>query len=104
MSFKSPNLGEAAQSPDLLRQVLQSALDQSENESRKSDPIGGVIRFGGNVAPEGWLACNGTSYNRTRYPELAKALQDLHGTPTATTFAVPTIANANGCMYVVRAE
>lgn len=47
-------------------------------------PAGSPIPWPSNTLPQGWLICNGQSFNKTLYPELAKAypsgvLPDLRG-------------------------
>jgi microcystin-dependent protein len=59
-------------------------------------PIGAVTAYGGptTALPAGWLACDGTSYLRTDYPELFAALGGASspwGLPSGTTFNVPDL-------------
>lgn len=56
-------------------------------------PVGGIIMYGGAVAPTGWLLCDGTAVNRVTYAALF-AILDAAGLPFgpgdgATTFNVP---------------
>jgi len=37
---------------------------------------GMIMPYGGNTVPAGWLACDGTSYTVSQYPNLADALQN----------------------------
>jgi len=58
------------------------------------NPVGTIISFFGPTAPDGYLACDGTTYNRVDYPELADHLvsnfSDLGG-DGSTTFKVPDL-------------
>ncbi len=57
-------------------------------------PVGTVIAYAGEVEagaiPDGWLLCNGAAVERTRYPQLFRAIGTLHGEGDgATTFHLP---------------
>lgn len=65
--------------------------------------IGTITAWGDATAPDGWLLCNGATYNASTYPLLAQVLTNTHGgTVTAAdpfpydtvskTFAVPNLA------------
>ena len=60
-------------------------------------PIGKIGFYDGTIAPEGWLACDGTVYNISDYPELAAHYASHHGASNfyggngTTTFAVPDL-------------
>jgi len=51
-------------------------------------PIGGMIGFGGDVAPLGWLLCDGAFYDPAVYPELYSELGYKYG-QSGNLFAVP---------------
>jgi len=51
--------------------------------ARKADngvPAGTIIAFAGNDIPDGWLYCDGATYDPAQYPELAAALGNAWGT------------------------
>lgn len=52
-------------------------------------PAGSVLPYAGSTVPEGWLACDGTSYNRDDYPDLYTAITTVWGSASSTTFNVP---------------
>ena len=60
---------------------------------------GMIITYGGNVAPSGWLLCDGSTYTVTTYPDLANALQNagtgnfIYG-GTVPNFNVPDMRTA----------
>ena len=58
------------------------------------NPVGTVISYYGLTAPEGYLVCDGSTYNRVDYPDLAEHLvtnfENLIGNGS-TTFAVPDL-------------
>ena len=48
---------------------------------------GMIIRFAGSTAPSGWLKCDGSSYDRLRYPALSRVIGG-----SGSTFTVPTVS------------
>lgn len=63
------------------------------------NPIGTIISFMGLTAPEGYLVCDGTTYNIIKYPALAAFFEAQFGAKNhfggdgTTTFAVPDMRN-----------
>lgn len=59
-------------------------------------PTGGIVGYGGNTAPVGWLECNGAAVNRRAYKELFSIIGTRYGAGDgSTTFNVPTRAQAS---------
>lgn len=60
-------------------------------------PIGTINFFDASVAPQGWLACDGSVVNIADYPDLATYYASVHGSANfyggngTTTFAVPDL-------------
>jgi len=54
-------------------------------------PIGGIIQFGGETAPPGWLLCDGSSYSSSLYPSLYSVIGVKYGGVTGTSFNVPDL-------------
>jgi microcystin-dependent protein len=52
-------------------------------------PTGGIVMYGGTVAPAGWLMCDGTSYTRTTFQDLFNVIGVAFGSGSGTTFNVP---------------
>jgi microcystin-dependent protein len=53
-------------------------------------PPGGVMLYGGTVAPTGWLLCDGSQVSRTTFPDLFNAIGETYGAGNgSTTFNVP---------------
>jgi hypothetical protein len=53
-------------------------------------PAGVMLPFGGAVAPDGWLLCNGASVSRATYSKLFGAIGSAHGSGDgSTTFTLP---------------
>lgn len=72
-----------------------------------SVPVGGIVTFGGEVVPDGWLVCNGNTFERTTYPDLASTLGRrfaLAGDAEGI-YRVPTLANpVTNVQYVIKAR
>ena len=54
-------------------------------------PIGGIIQFGGETAPPGWLLCDGSSYSSSLYPSLYSVIGVKYGGVAGTSFNVPDL-------------
>lgn len=52
-------------------------------------PVGAVIAFAGQNAPEGWLLCQGQSLSRTQYPRLFAAIGVQYGAASNSQFSLP---------------
>jgi phage-related tail fiber protein len=53
-------------------------------------PSGSIVAFGGSVAPDGWLICDGSTLSRTQYASLFSAIGVAHGSGDGvTTFNLP---------------
>ena len=52
-------------------------------------PVGTVCSFMGNVAPNGWLLCDGANYSRTTFSNLFGILGLASGKKNDSTFCVP---------------
>jgi len=73
--------------------------------------LGEIRLFGGNFAPVGWLACNGTLLSIAQYEALFTLLGTQFGGDGITTFAIPDLRgriavgsgqiNNNGTNYVL---
>jgi microcystin-dependent protein len=72
------------------RSGVQAQLDQLDEHLYKLLPPGTFIDFGGNVVPEGFLACNGAAVSRTQYAALFAAIGTRWGQGDgSTTFHLP---------------
>lgn len=57
-----------------------------------SVPIGAIQSYGGNVAPSGWLICDGRAISRAEYSELFYVIGTTYGSGDgSTTFNVPDL-------------
>lgn len=88
MAIKAPILG-SANNIQKLEQVLQAFFTELEAAINRVGP-GTIVAYGGDVVPEGWLLCDGSTYNISKYPDLASILKDLWGA-TSDTFDVPNL-------------
>ncbi len=70
-----------------------TSSNPSDNAS-DGNPVGTIISFYGLTAPDGYLICDGSTYNREDYPNLSLHLttnfEDLAG-DGSTTFTVPDL-------------
>ena len=75
-------------------------IDEETGEigtKKDATPTGTVISFMGNNAPDGYLICDGTTYNISEYPKLAELLKtefgsyNYFGGDGTSTFAVPDL-------------
>ncbi len=58
-----------------------------------STPIGLISEFGGSVAPDGWLMCNGSEVSREKYSLLFAVIGTIYGDGDgSTTFNLPSMA------------
>jgi microcystin-dependent protein len=53
-------------------------------------PVGTIVQYAGNTAPDGWLLCYGQEISRTTYSELFSAIGETFGAGNgSTTFNIP---------------
>lgn len=52
-------------------------------------PIGAIIMWPSDTPPEGWLLCDGKTYDRAQYPELFAVVGGAFGALDNRTFTVP---------------
>lgn len=64
-------------------------------------PAGAMCEFGGSVAPDGWVVCDGTEYEQTKYPELYKAIGQFFGGNPGT-FMVPNSVAVKGQIWIIK--
>lgn len=78
---------------DFYRKILPYLV--RGNNGYSETPIGAMQMFDDDAAPSGWLIADGTVYNISDYPFLAKHFEHVHGSKNyyggdgTTTFAVP---------------
>lgn len=53
-------------------------------------PVGSIVMFGGTVAPDGWLLCDGSLYDDTTYAALKAVIGTIYGFGSGT-FKVPDL-------------
>ena len=71
----------------------QHAIYQMYEEiKKKAIPVGTISQFAGDTAPEGYLLCDGSEYDKTIYADLYAIIGDKYGTgTTANYFKVPDL-------------
>lgn len=88
MAIEAPILPFIDQSPDVLRKVLSEFFDALVVFLNDQIPSGTVFAFAGITIPEGWLECDGATYDQETYKALAKSLGQSWG-GTGSQFQVP---------------
>lgn len=60
-------------------------------------PVGAIIAFAGNTAPDGWLLCNGSTYDPSIHIELSNILGTTYGTfPIPNGGVLPRLPDLRG--------
>ncbi|KYG03044.1 hypothetical protein BE21_53625 [Sorangium cellulosum] len=54
-------------------------------------PVGTLVAYGGDSAPEGWLMCHGQEESRQTYADLFAVIGETYGTAAAGKFRVPDL-------------
>lgn len=70
-------------------------------------PVAGLALYAGGVVPDGWLVCNGNTFERGTYPELASEIGRRFALAgdAADVYRVPTLANpVTNVQYVIKAR
>ncbi len=87
--------GVYALSAQTLEQEIKTIVQQEVEKVRaemkaQAVPIGCVQAYAGDKIPTGWVECNGQEYNKTKYPELYKAIGTSWG-GSGDMFRVPDL-------------
>lgn len=91
------NYGNNSQLAELMKYISDKMKFPIMGAGGGFAPIGTLNFFDASVAPNGWLACDGTVYNISDYPDLATYYASVHGASNfyggngTTTFAVPDL-------------
>ena len=99
---RTENVGGSAPHPNMppyyaLCYIIK--LDEGGGGGPDGNPVGTVISFLGQTAPEGYLVCDGAEYEITAYPALADFFLQQFGSKNhfggdgTATFAVPDMRN-----------
>lgn len=77
---------EVNQTTGELQQVAGSQI----NSIYADAPLGAILSYGGDVAPTGWLLCDGSAVSRTTYAQLFEVIGTKYGPGDgSTTFNLP---------------
>lgn len=77
---------------ELIGIIQQAEECQTGGGGTMSVPIGGVVDFGGEYPPGGWLWCDGRAISRTAYSELFSIIGTTYGSGDgSTTFNIPNL-------------
>lgn len=82
--------GETQTGTDNTKAVTPLGLASAANTL--ANPTGTIIMFSGASTPTGYLACDGTTYTRAVYPDLATVIT---GNTTDASFSVPNLTGNN---------
>ncbi|MDR1243616.1 MAG: phage tail protein [Endomicrobium sp.] len=64
---------------------------QNSNLESLSVPPGTIIAFGGNRIPEGYLLCDGSEVEKSKYPQLFDAIGTIYGGNASSRFKLPDL-------------
>lgn len=90
------NYGNDSQIAEIVKYISDTMKFPVMGAGGGFAPIGAEAYFDGQVAPLGWVICDGTELNIADYPDLATYYASQHGASNyyggdgVTTFAVPT--------------
>lgn len=91
IDFWDAATGDIDQTIEDFRPALDQNLDELEC-TNMNIPVGTIWLFAGDVAPDGWLLCDGTEYLETDYPDLFSAIGRLYGGSSGEgTFWLPNL-------------
>ena len=83
---------------DELEKEIKDLKELCQNlKSESTKPVGSLISYMGNHAPDGYLPCNGQVYNISEYSDLAEQIKkefgkyNYYGGNGTTTFATPNL-------------
>lgn len=65
-------------------------------------PAGTIVEFGGSTPPDGWLECDGATYNQDKYPDLYGAIGTFYGGGVGTFDVPPTTATTIGQIWIIK--
>lgn len=85
------SLDQAPPASQLLVATTSSQnIQESSSAGVQTTPAGLISDFGGLVAPDGWLLCDGTNVSRTTYSALFAVIGTLYGVGDgSSTFGLP---------------
>ena len=87
--------GEGAQITISMKDL--NTLIENKIKEKSSEPVGSVISYMGNNAPDGYLFCDGSTYDIKEYSDLAEQIKkefgsyNYYGGDGDNTFAVPDL-------------
>jgi microcystin-dependent protein len=100
----SPTTGQVFTSGNLSWTYDGSKWNLSGTSTSAFAPIGTIIAYAGSILPNGWIHCDGASYNRTTYEDLFGVIGTAfgEGSTPGTTFNVPNFGSSTA-EYIIRA-
>lgn len=99
----SPTTGQVFTSGNLSWTYDGSKWNLSGTSTSAFAPIGTIIAYAGSILPNGWIHCDGASYNRTTYEDLFGVIGTAfgEGSNPGTTFNVPNFGSSTA-EYIIR--
>ena len=93
-AYKHPNSGVTAGTYNNVTVNAQGHVTAGSNVSVVSVPVGAVIAYAANSAPDGYLLCNGAAVSRTTYENLFAKIGTTYGSGNgSTTFNLPNLTD-----------
>lgn len=89
----SPSAGDIVAGEIIMVEYDGTNFQSLNTPVQQLQPTGGIIMYGGSVAPGGWLVCDGSPVSRTTYSRLFVAIASAYGNGDgSTTFNVPNMS------------
>ena len=77
---------------DLPNTTTPLTADNLNNNFNFCVPLGGIVQYAGEVAPNGWLICDGSAVSRETYSDLYAVIGTTYGVGDgSTTFNLPNL-------------
>lgn len=90
-SVSTAKIVDAAVTTDKIADANVTRAKLEIETARSLVPPGTILPYGGALAPDGYLLCNGTAYARADYPDLFAVISTFYGTSSPTLFNVPDL-------------
>lgn len=76
--------------------AFADAVTYNSVRGMKGFPVGTILPWASDVSrvPTGWIPCNGSTYENTKYPLLEECIGNIYGGTPGSTFKIPGLTNS----------